>query len=240
MSETAPRPSIADPLPRTAANPLCPHLVYRDVLGPDAIIGLLALVSARHADFRPTVVQNRTSGQRRIDYGLNSSESLSDVGAFTIPIKDFVSGIAEPAATRLAVSERRLELKDFKISHFADGARFGAHIDTLEQLGRVRVLSCVYYFSATPRPFLGGALRLYSLPTLSTSRAGHSQPFVDITPETDTMVVFPSWLRHEVLSVHVPSRAWSDGRFAINCWLHRAGGTGKACADPAVPRKASP
>jgi Rps23 Pro-64 3,4-dihydroxylase Tpa1-like proline 4-hydroxylase len=49
-----------------------------------------------------------------------------------------------------------------------------------------------------------------------------SPRFIDINPDTDAMVVFPSWLRHEVLPVHVPSGAWLDRRFTINCWLHRA------------------
>jgi Rps23 Pro-64 3,4-dihydroxylase Tpa1-like proline 4-hydroxylase len=35
-------------------------------------------------------------------------------------------------------------------------------------------------------------------------------------------VAFPSWLRHEVLPVHVPSGKWSDCRFSINCWMLRA------------------
>ena len=46
--------------------------------------------------------------------------------------------------------------------------------------------------------------------------------FADIEPETDSLVAFPSWLRHEVLPVRIPSAAWADGRFTINCWLHRA------------------
>lgn len=43
-----------------------------------------------------------------------------------------------------------------------------------------------------------------------------------MAPETDTLVAFPSWLRHEVLPVRVPSGDWADCRFSINCWLLRA------------------
>jgi Rps23 Pro-64 3,4-dihydroxylase Tpa1-like proline 4-hydroxylase len=117
--------------------------------------------------------------------------------------------------------EPALEPKEFTIHGYRDGSRFGAHLDTSEQLARVRVLSCVYYFAVTPRRFSGGELRLYGLPTLSSVQNNRPPAFVDIVPETDTLVVFPSWLCHEVLPVHVPSGAWLDGRFTINCWLHR-------------------
>jgi len=50
---------------------------------------------------------------------------------------------------------------------------------------------------------------------------GHAARFRRLTAAL-RLVAFPSWLRHEVLPVHVPSGAWRDSRFAINCWLHRA------------------
>ena len=59
--------------------------------------------------------------------------------------------------------------------------------------------------------------------TLTPSAGGAAAPHVDIVPETDTLVVFPSWMSHEVLPVRVPSGAWIDRRFTINCWIHRVG-----------------
>jgi Rps23 Pro-64 3,4-dihydroxylase Tpa1-like proline 4-hydroxylase len=97
----------------------------------------------------------------------------------------------------------------------------------------VRVLSCVYYFAETPRRFQGGELRLYGFPDPFREAAG---PIVEVVPEPDKLVIFPSWLEHEVLPVQVPSKAWRDCRFSINCWIHRtgvhlpAGGTDAASA----------
>src|SRR2546423_5148826 len=113
-----------------------------------------------------------------------------------------------------------VEPKEFEITAYRDGGRFGAHIDTSEKLNRVRVLSCVYYFAATPCRFSGGELRLYGFPAASSKDAA-APPLVDLVPETDTLVAFPSWLRHEVLPVRVPSGAWAEGRFPFNCWIHR-------------------
>ena len=69
----------------------------------------------------------------------------------------------------------------------------------------------------------GGELRLFAFPGKNGADAG-APPFVDVAPETDTFVAFPSWMRHEVLPVRVRSGAWADRRFAINCWIHRVAG----------------
>jgi SM-20-related protein len=206
---------------RKATNLQCPHIVFHDVLGANAVAGLLDYVAARQFDFKPAVVRNRESGLRRVDYGLRSSVSIADLGLFAAPFRAFVDKITAHALDQFRIAEPALEPKDFEINAFRDGGHFGAHIDTSEQVDRVRVLTCVYYFSVTPHRFSGGELRIFGLPTLSGGKAGASLPFIDVVPETDTMVVFPSWLRHEVMPVRVPSGAWIDGRFTINCWLHR-------------------
>jgi Rps23 Pro-64 3,4-dihydroxylase Tpa1-like proline 4-hydroxylase len=83
----------------------------------------------------------------------------------------------------------------------------------------------VYYFSEKPRRFQGGELRLHGFPDPFRKTPG---PVVDVVPEPDKLVIFPSWLEHEVLPVRVPSKAWRDCRFSINCWIHRVA----AQADP--------
>ena len=98
-----------------------------------------------------------------------------------------------------------------------DGAFYSRHIDT-QMIGRhdhIRVLSGVYYFHAKPKAFTGGALRLYSIGN------GEGRTFVDIEPEHNSLVVFPSWAPHEVMPVSCPSKRFVDSRFAINCWIHR-------------------
>src|ERR1700722_12990529 len=150
---------ISTMLTRSSPAAAVPHMVHRDVLGEAIVASLLDYVAARQADFNPAVVRDRGSGERRVDSGVRSSLSLADLGPFRAPIESYVSGIAS-AALRL-----------FNIAAYRDSDRFGAHIDTNERLKSVRVLSCVYYFSPTPRRFSGGELRLYGLPTLSKAAA---------------------------------------------------------------------
>ena len=50
----------------------------------------------------------------------------------------------------------------------------------------------------------GGELRLHGFPNPFGGSA--TVPFVDVMPETDCLVAFPSWLTHEVRPVRVPCR----------------------------------
>jgi len=199
----------------------CPHLVFRDVLGAERIAALMHYVAARHGNFRPALIRNRLSGEKRVDASIRDNLYFNDLGAFEAPIKAFVRAITVQALDALRLVETKVEPRDLTLGAYRDGGYFGPHIDTDERIDRVRVLSCVYYFAATPRRFSGGELRLYGFPTLSAGKETGPPPFVDVTPETDSMVVFPSWLRHEVLPVRVPSGTWADARFTINCWIHR-------------------
>lgn len=213
----------ADPASRSRApaDTRIPHVIFRDVLGANTVAGLLHYAAKRQADFIPRVLRNRESGRLRVDSDILDALYLMDLGPFLNPIKTFVRNVAGQALARLHLNEPNFEPKEFELSAYRDGGHFGAHIDTDERISQVRILSCVYYFAATPPRFGGGELRLYGFPTLSAGTKG-PPPFVDVVPETDTLVAFPSWLRHEVLPVRVPSGAWADGRFTINCWLHRA------------------
>lgn len=223
---TAETDIVADLPHRSGASGCCPHLIFRNVLGADTVAGLLDFVAARQNDFVPRVLRNRDSGKIRVDYDISDCLYLMDLGIFRGSIETFVHQIAAQALAELHLNAPMVQPREFELSAYRDGDHFGAHIDTDERLDRVRVLSCVYYFALTPRRFSGGELRLHGFPTLATVKTGRPPPFVDVTPETDTMVIFPSWLSHEVLPVRVPSGNWADGRFTINCWIHRASTSG--------------
>jgi len=204
-----------------------PHLVFRNVLGPAGIGELLRYVTAREDDFRPAIVRDRQSGKQRIDRSRRDCLALGDLGPAGRPFESFVCAAAPGILAELHLAETAVEPREFAICAYGEGGHFAGHIDTNEVTDRVRVVSCVYYFAATPRRFSGGELRLYGLPTLSGGNAGDAQ-FIDIAPETDTLVAFPSWLRHEVLPVRLPEGSWRDHRFTINCWLHRTRASAEA------------
>ena len=53
-------------------------------------------------------------------------------------------------------------------------------------------------------------------------RLGHQQragDYVEFEPLRNSLVVFPSWVRHEVRRVSCPDCSFEDSRFAVNAWL---------------------
>ena len=75
----------------------------------------------------------------------------------------------------------------------------------------------MYYLRDRPDAFFGGALRLYNVWKGSASKGAPG--LVEIEPEDNMLVVFPSSVLHEVLPTFVPSGAWLDSRFTINGWM---------------------
>jgi SM-20-related protein len=229
-------PNVADAAgrPSETVDGRCPHLIFRDVLGSANVTGLLQHVALRQQDFRPAGVRNRRSGERRVDINQRDCLFLDDLGPYKQKIDSFIRSVLHRVVGELRLAESAIEPREFEICAYGDGGRFGVHVDTNELIDRVRVASCVYYFAASPPRFSGGELRLHGFPVRSAEGASVAPTSVDIAPETDTLVAFPSWLRHEVLPVHVPSGAWADRRFSVNCWVLRPKSTGGEVAPAGI------
>ena len=135
----------------------CPHLVFHNVLGSATVAALLEYVVARQRNFEPAMVGTRASDGAKIAYDLRDCLYLLDLSVFEAPIRTFVSKNASVAVKQLRLTEPAIELKELEIASYRDGNHFAAHVDTDEKVNRVRVLSCVYYFAATPRRFSGGS-----------------------------------------------------------------------------------
>jgi len=197
----------------------CPHGTIRDALGMPTISAMLDYLEVRQADFARGYIQNPKTGERSPISPVGSPLFLKDLGPFRPQFESVIRAIAPIAMAQFGLSEPAVEPREFSFAWYGDGGYFKTHVDTVEQIDRVRVLSCIYYFAETPRRFNGGELRLYGFPDPFRRSA---RQIVDVAPDTDKLVVFPSWLDHEVLPVHLPSTAWRDGRFTANCWIYRA------------------
>lgn len=108
-----------------------------------------------------------------------------------------------------------------------DGAHFVRHSDIPTGPGRRplggdakgqqdRLLSGVYYFHREPKAFSGGALRLHRFGGVDVP-----EDWVDVEPEQNSFVAFPTWAPHEVRPISCPSRDFADSRLAVNAWLCR-------------------
>lgn len=78
-----------------------------------------------------------------------------------------------------------------------------------------RVLAGFYFFHAVPKGFSGGGVRLGSI--LPPERGGSS---TDITPEHDSLVLFPAWAPHHLLPAS-PAVGPAETSFAVRLWMHR-------------------
>ena len=203
-----------------ARGPLPPHRVFRNFLNEDEHAALLHWATASEELLAPSTLG--TGGNVYLEHRGSRSLFLKErLG----PWKDMLRNRLRAAMPELFVGAG---LKPFEVSRFelelvvyGDGAHFARHVDTMRAGAPSeadRLLTGVYYFHTEPRAFSGGELRLFRF---GDSGAAPGD-FVDIAPEQNSLVVFPSWASHEVRPVHCPGGAYRDSRFSVNCWLERA------------------
>ena len=102
-----------------------------------------------------------------------------------------------------------------------DGAYFRVHTDAGDNETHDRVLTYVYYYSREPRPFEGGDLRVYD-DVVRNGKLARAESFQTIEPRHNRIVLFWAKTMHEVMPVHMPSRAFADARFTVNGWINAA------------------
>lgn len=171
--------------------------------------------------FLPTKVTSDGKTDQ-LDPSYRISNKLRDLGEMDSIIRERVMPLVPDLIQELGLTPFQPSGLEIEMVAHGDGAFYKWHIDTFtgtgrSKLGSDRLISLVYYFYREPKSFTGGALRLYPLPKVDGSRGEH----IDIVPEQDMAVAFPSWLPHEVLKVTCPSGEFADNRFAINCWVLR-------------------
>lgn len=192
-----------------------PYLVLRNFLEEETIAALLDYALAHEADFAPT-----RTGRAMSDGGVRPHIRIStgtrNLGPFRPILKAKILSLLPRWVETLRVTAVASPKLETELVAHNEGAFYKRHIDTQTASDRdhIRVLSGVYYFHAEPKAFTGGALRLYAI-------GGADAPFVDIEPECNSLLVFPSWAPHEVMPISCPSGRFVDSRFAVNCWVHQ-------------------
>jgi Rps23 Pro-64 3,4-dihydroxylase Tpa1-like proline 4-hydroxylase len=188
----------------------------QDFLSAETADALLDHALANNALFQPTEVGRSgtgvTSQKRRVSLGTHN------LGPFEAVMKARISDLVPQMIAALRMPPIEVAKIELEMVAHGDGAFYRRHTDASPRrvAPTIRALSAVYYFHGRPRGFSGGALRLYPMGAPIPER------FVDIEPEHNRLIVFPSWAPHEVMPVSCPSGEFRDSRFAINCWVHVA------------------
>lgn len=199
---------------RPPPGPMMPHLIIPDFLPGGEHRALLDWVLANEDRFQAAPLAGGV-----VDPQIRRAMVTRKLGpsgpVFEAVIRGSVAHwIAALRVTPFETSEVELELAAHN-----DGAHFMLHTDTYRtgiQARGDRMLSAVYYFHREPKAFSGGMLRLHRL----GARPGDEG--VDVAPDQNCLVVFPSWGPHEVTPIACPSGDFADSRFAVNCWVYRA------------------
>jgi Rps23 Pro-64 3,4-dihydroxylase Tpa1-like proline 4-hydroxylase len=194
-----------------------PYRVYHQFLDSIALTELLTWAIENQAMFETSsVLSTFVKDEAKYDLSLRTSLRVSDFGPAKAMMRQRVLDLVPVLIKDLRVTPFEPSRIELELVANNDGAFFKRHLDTFMAGARVssdRLLSAVYYFHAQPKAFSGGELRLHSF--------GDDGSFVDVPPEQNTLVVFPSWASHEVLTVSCPSKRFSDSRFNVNCWVRR-------------------
>lgn len=194
-----------------------PHLVIDDFLAQAEIERLLDFAGCAQARFVPAGVYSKDASAS-VDEARRRSLQLAEPGAWKEPLARSIDRILDETTHALGMARLPPGKKEIQIVWNGDGGFFARHRDA--KIGRpdatnARALTFVYYFHASPKQFEGGQLRLHA-----ARRIVGAGP-LDIEPRCNRLVAFPSVLPHEVLPTRVASQAFMDGRFSINCWIHR-------------------
>jgi len=196
-------------------NRLPPHALRHGVLPADEHAALLEWTLANEAALAPSV----TTGAGA-DPQLRRARSLYGDAPWKAPMGERILALVPGLVAELGMVPFEIERLEIEMVAYPDGGFIDRHFDTATRGTRHphdRVVSVVYYFHREPKPYRGGELRL--LPRVPLP-GGPSH--VDIVPEQNSLVAFPSWAIHEVLPVSSPSGRFEDSRFAINFWVLRA------------------
>ena len=114
-----------------------------------------------------------------------------------------------------------LELTDVGVTAHRDGDFLGPHHDDGWPGPRNgRLLSFVYWFHHQPRSFGGGDLSLRGWER-ADAELSPTGPELEIQPDHDRLVVFPSVTRHQLRPVSCTPDRFASARFAVVGFVRR-------------------
>ena len=190
-----------------------PHLILRDFLAPDEHQALLAWALANEARFTIATLDGGIVNPAR-----RRCQRLGDLGPSRAVLQHRLTAHYKDWLQQLRITAFELAELQLEIAAYSDGAHFTYHVDAARPTvnGHLanRRLTGVYYFFREPQQFKGGHIRLFPF-----GAGRQSEDFIAIPPQQNTLLVFPSWVGHEVTPIECPTQNFADCRFAVNCWL---------------------
>lgn len=211
------QPSATREVPRAAVDSF---ILLDEFLAPAELSSLTDYVLKHEADFRVSEVISPGVPGGMVDFDSRRSRVLMDTGTHGTTITERLRTALPRLLDRLAVEPFAIRRIETQITASNHGDFFRWHTDSGTGDIASREITFVYFFHREPKTFQGGELRIYestpqAMDALSAAR------FETIVPEQNQMVIFRSFLAHEILPIDCPGAAFADSRFTVNGWLHR-------------------
>jgi SM-20-related protein len=194
--------------------------VKRDFLTKPELHALTKYVMEHEPDFTPSTVIPHEGPESTADLSYRKSLVLYNLGEYTSLIQDRLLALLPDVLAAFKRAAFPISQFDIQLTASNDGDFFKVHQDNSSEEINHREISFVYYFHSEPKAFTGGQLKLYNS---QDGAVEHSQNRTaqTITPRQNTVVLFPSYLDHEVLPIRCPSRKFVNSRFTVNGWIMR-------------------
>lgn len=194
--------------------------VKPDFLAKRELHALTKYVMEHEPDFTPSTVIPHEGPESSTDLSYRKSSVLYNLGEYTSLIQDRLLTLLPEVLAAFKRDAFPISQFDIQLTASNDGDFFKVHQDNSSEEINHREISFVYYFHSEPKAFTGGQLKLYNSQDHAVEHSKKTTAQT-ITPRQNTVVLFPSYLDHEVLPVRCPSRKFVNSRFTVNGWIMR-------------------
>jgi SM-20-related protein len=198
-----------------------PHVLIPDFMTAAELEKVLAFTMT-HADaFQNSGVHDAPNqGFAPSNYRIRSSRVLDGPanGALAAMMMPKLQELMPKLWSQLGINPLPLNAMECQVTAHGDGDFFATHTDNGTPEIAHRQISYVYYFHREPKQFSGGHLNLYH--TLFQNGYGTcGRRAADIDPPRNGLIIFPTFIYHEVSPIRSASRAFADQRLTLNGWL---------------------
>lgn len=196
-----------------------PFSVVENFLSEAEAERAMAHALAHVSGFQDSTISNQyVQGASTPDTRLRRSRILNDVGAVVPMIGQRLHATMPRLWSELKMQPMNFTQMECQLSVHGDGDFFNTHTDNALPDIAHRVISYVYYFHKEPKRFSGGHLRIYKS-VIDNGVHGVGDLVADIDPPRNGLIIFPSYIQHEVTPVQCASNDLADQRLTLNGWL---------------------
>ncbi|MCW8878891.1 MAG: 2OG-Fe(II) oxygenase [Kangiellaceae bacterium] len=127
-----------------------------------------------------------------------------------------VRELSDKLFNHLLIPKKTIKNIEVKLTAYGDGGFFRVHQDGFfKQRNSSRVISWVYYFHASPKPYDGGDLVLFDSNCIKENHLFRQSHYTRYKPVDNQIVFFPSWFYHGVTPVKLLKPGFGSCRFAV-------------------------